>query len=310
MLAVTLGPLALPLPPLLLLGALVVAQGLASRLARRSHRARSDVLNDARHAAVHGPHDTLDNSADATARALRGAQAADAVITAALLGLLAARAAFLAGHAEAYVASPWSVFDVRDGGWQAGAGWAAGLAWLAWRGLRSPALRPALAAGATAGAALWFGLSAVFGPRADAVLPDLALVDHAGGASLTLPQAAQGRPAVVVLWASWCAPCREEMPLLAAAQKREPGLRFLFVNQGEPAATVQRYLASLPFTVDNVLRDERSALGPAVGSPGLPTTVFYDASGRQVDAHFGMLNAAALESRLWPLRAGPVASPK
>jgi len=288
MLAVTLGPLALPMPPLLLLVAVVAAQWLASRLARRP---RGD-------------------DADAAARATRGARAADAVTTAALLGLLAARGVYLAGHVQAYTDSPWSAFDVRDGGWHAGAGLAAGLTWLAWRGLRAPALRPALAAGASAGALLWFGLSAALGPRAGAALPELALVEHTSSAALTLAQAAQGRPAVVVLWASWCAPCRQEMPLLAAAQQRETGLRFLFVNQGESAATVRRYLAGLPYAVQNVLLDERSALGPAVGSPGLPTTVFYDARGRQVDAHFGLLNAAALESRLGPLRAGPVAPPR
>lgn len=283
MLAITLGPLALPLPPLLLLGAVAAAQWLASRLARRPQA----------------------DDADPAAAAARGAQAADAVTTAALLGLLAARGVYLAMHAQAYAGSPWSVFDVRDGGWHAGAGLVAAGAWLAWRGLRAPALRKALAAGAAVGALLWFGLSAAFGPRAGALLPALALVDQAGGAPLTLAQAAHGRPAVVVLWASWCAPCREEMPLLAAAQQREAGVRFLFINQGETEATVQRYLAGLPFTLQNVLRDERSALGPAVGSPGLPTTVFYDARGRQVDAHFGMLNAAALAARLWPLRAGP-----
>lgn len=86
MLAVTLGPLALPLPPLLLLGAVAAAQWLASRLARRPHG----------------------DDTDAAARATRGAQAADAVTTAALLGLLAARSVYLAGHVQAYADSPWS----------------------------------------------------------------------------------------------------------------------------------------------------------------------------------------------------------
>jgi thiol:disulfide interchange protein len=40
------------------------------------------------------------------------------------------------------------------------------------------------------------------------------------------------------------------------------------------------------------------ALGPALGSRGLPTTVFHDAQGRRVDAHMGVLNAAALQARL------------
>ena len=43
----------------------------------------------------------------------------------------------------------------------------------------------------------------------------------------------------------------------------------------------------------------------AVGSRGMPTTLFYDALGRQVDAHVGVLNAAALEGRLQRLRSTP-----
>ena len=52
-----------------------------------------------------------------------------------------------------------------------------------------------------------------------------------------------------------------------------------------------------------VLLDAGSKLGAAISSRGLPTTVFYDASGRQVDVHVGVLNAAGLESRLRALRA-------
>jgi hypothetical protein len=44
--------------------------------------------------------------------------------------------------------------------------------------------------------------------------------------------------------------------------------------------------------------DIGSGLGPALGSRGLPTTVLFDADGARVDAHFGLLNAAALQARL------------
>lgn len=289
MLAISLGPLALPLPPLLLLGAVVSAQWLASRLARRPEPGDADAPDGA---------------------ARRAARTGDSFTTAALLGLLAARTVYVALHAEAYFSAPWSLIDVRDGGWHVGAGLAAGFGWLAWRALQVPPLRPALAAGAAAGALLWFGLNAALAPARGAPMPALEVASLGGAGMLSLPQAAQGQPAVVVLWATWCAPCREEMPLLAAAQAREAGLRFLFVNQGESEATVSRYLASLPYPVRNVLLDARSALGPAVGSPGLPTTLFYDAAGRQVDAHFGMLNAAALEGRLVALRPSPGAAPR
>lgn len=95
------------------------------------------------------------------------------------------------------------------------------------------------------------------------------------------------------------------MPLLAAAQQRETGVGFLFVNQGESASAVRSYLTDQGLPLREVLLDPASALGPAVGSRGLPTTLFYDAQGWQVDAHFGVLNAAALENRLRALREPP-----
>jgi hypothetical protein len=54
-----------------------------------------------------------------------------------------------------------------------------------------------------------------------------------------------------------------------------------------------------------VLLDPGSALGPAVGSSGLPTTLFYDSEGRLQGSHLGVLNAAALEARLRALRRPP-----
>ena len=92
------------------------------------------------------------------------------------------------------------------------------------------------------------------------------------------------------------------MPLLAAAQQRETAVGFLFINQGESAAAVHAYLTDQDRTLHDILLDSGSRLGSAVGSRGLPTTLFYDAQGHRVDAHFGVLNAAALESRLRLLR--------
>ena len=122
---------------------------------------------------------------------------------------------------------------------------------------------------------------------------------------LSLTEAARGRPVVVNLWASWCGPCRAEMPMLAAAQQREPTVAFLFVNQGESPTTVQSFLHQQGFTLREVLLDSGSSLGQAIASRGLPITLFFDAKGRQVDAHFGILNSAALESRLRQLRTAP-----
>ena len=133
-------------------------------------------------------------------------------------------------------------------------------------------------------------------------LSTLSFLDFQGN-PVSLATYKTGRPVVVNFWATWCAPCREEMPVFAEAQRRHPEVRFLMVNQGENAAIVQRYLARENLALQDVFLDPASALGPAVGSRGLPTTLFLDAQGRRVHAHMGALNAAALATQVRRLQA-------
>ncbi len=270
MLSFQLGPLALPLAPVLLAAALLAVSWLASRLAAPAWR----------EAASHQ------------------------IFVAALLGLLAARLVYVGLHAQAYMAEPLAAFDVRDGGWNAPAGILAAVAWLVRCAWRAAPLRRPLAAAAVCGLLAWGATMLIEKMRESASLPAIELTDLASGKTIGLHEAASRRPLVVNLWASWCGPCRSEMPTLAAAQAREGAVAFLFVNQGESAATVNAFLEREQLELAGVLLDPGSRLGPAVGSRALPTTLFYDASGRLVDVHIGLLNAAALNSRLGALRPG------
>jgi len=276
MLSVSLGPLALPVAPLMLLIALIAATMLLRPLVRRANAAGL------------------------------AEQASNALWAAVGVGLVGARIGHLLGHAEAYAALPWAALDLRDGGWHAPTGLVAGIGWLAWRGGRMAPLRRPLALAAAAGLLLWGTANFVWRQIDDARAPALAglrFQTWPEGHQVSLPEAVAGRPAVVNLWASWCAPCRAEMPTLAAAQQRETDIAFLFVNQGERAATVQAYVQREGLALRGVLLDPAQALGPAVGSSGLPTTLFIDARGRTVHAHFGVINAAALRARIAQLRA-------
>lgn len=269
MMSIPIGPLALPAAPLLLLLSTWFAAWLADRMA----------------VAVAPMQTTSRRSAGAV------------LVHAALFGLLVARGAHVALHLAAYGAEPWAIVDVRDGGWNAWAGLAGGLAWVGWQAMRHSSWRKALAAGTAAGLVLWSAGTASLAAMAPRTLPDLMLTDLATGQPVRLHDLAARKPVVLNLWATWCGPCRREMPVLADAQARHPEVVFVFANQGESAEAVRRYLDTERLGLLHVLLDPPSRLGPALGSGGLPTTVFFDRQGRRVDAHLGALNAAALAAR-------------
>jgi thiol-disulfide isomerase/thioredoxin len=218
-----------------------------------------------------------------------------------LLALLVARLAFITVYAEHYREQPWQALDIRDGGFIAWPGVLAALLLGAWQAWRTQPLRKPLACALAVGVFSWgLGSLTLHGLEQGTRLPSLSFRDN-NGATVAL-QDYVGKPLVVNLWATWCPPCRREMPVLAEAQRQHPELTILFVNQGEGQGVVNQYLAAEALGLHNVLLDNGGRLGQHVGSMALPSTLFYNAEGRQVGSHLGELSRASLARALETLK--------
>jgi thiol-disulfide isomerase/thioredoxin len=112
----------------------------------------------------------------------------------------------------------------------------------------------------------------------------------------------EGRPVVVNLWASWCPPCRREMPLLAQTAAAQPDVAFLFVNQGESSETIRRYLARDRLELGHVLLDPAMAVSRHYAAQGLPVTLFLRPDGTLASLHTGEISREALAAGIDGIR--------
>ncbi len=223
---------------------------------------------------------------------LAGAVLFDAVFW----GVIAARLGYIAQWWEDYFATPVSMLAIGDGGYSWWIGVPAALAFAWWRTRTMRVRRPVLAGIAT-GVAAWFTTGLVVGLlHHSPPLPELHLNTLEEQPISLLSY--QGRPTVVNLWATWCPPCRREMPVFEQAQAEFPGVNIVMVNQGESAQQAQAFLESQGLTLSDVLLDPFSRTMHAVGARALPTTLFFDAEGQLVDSHMGELTMASFKSNM------------
>lgn len=102
-----------------------------------------------------------------------------------------------------------------------------------------------------------------------------------------------GRVTVLNFWATWCGPCRAEMPLLDAAHAPDEGVVVLAVNNAEAQATVADFATTLGLTLP-ILLDPGGRLQHQFGVVGYPTTVFVAPDGTVSSVHAGVLTAEQL----------------
>lgn len=182
----------------------------------------------------------------------------------------------------------------------------------------SPRSWPVLAAGVVLGAAIgwviFFGLPARAADTPASTRPP-APTTNLGGFTLGSPapsfdlQSAGGdrvrleqlRGSVVLLnfWATWCAPCRTEMPLLQAVSDRfaGDGLLVLGINFDETSEEVQAYAAELALDFP-LLLDPGGAVQALYGVRGYPTTVVVDRDGNMAAYHIGVLTPDQVDGYL------------
>ena len=122
--------------------------------------------------------------------------------------------------------------------------------------------------------------------------PDLTFRDPDGG-EFTLAEF-EGRPVLVNLWASWCAPCIKELPTLQKleeAQARAGQLGVIAVSQDmAPKASVDAFLKDKAIARFAAYHDADMALSAALGVQIMPTTVLYNAEGKEVWRYTGDLD--------------------
>ena len=103
-------------------------------------------------------------------------------------------------------------------------------------------------------------------------------------------------PLVINLWATWCGPCRKELPAFQAVHDDlGDTVRFAGVNQGDTGGAVTSYLGDVGVTFDQYL-DEDGALSDAFRATGLPVTAIVSAEGTVLTVHSGALTEDALRA--------------
>jgi thiol-disulfide isomerase/thioredoxin len=215
-----------------------------------------------------------------------------------LAGVAAARLAFVYEYRSLYLASPLTILDIRDGGWSPTFGLLGAWMYALYRERRAPTIRRPLRWALALGTVVFFVGTAVLslqGARGQR-LPDLAFTSL-DGKTIQLREF-EGKPTVVNLWATWCPPCVREMPVLHAAQDKQTSVNFVFLNQGEDAALVSRWLEGQRLPLRNVLQDPKRQASAAFQQQGYPTTLFFNAKGELVSSRIGELSPATLNEKL------------
>ena len=120
-------------------------------------------------------------------------------------------------------------------------------------------------------------------------MPAIPFADEKGGpATLTR---FRGKPLMVNLWATWCGPCKAEMPHLDTLASGDDRFRLITVSQDlEGARVIAPYFKEQGFKRLTQYADTQNLLMAELGTETLPTTIFYNAAGKEMWRVYGMMD--------------------
>ncbi len=116
--------------------------------------------------------------------------------------------------------------------------------------------------------------------------PDFSLTSRDG--SVVQLSSLKGNVVLINFWATWCAPCRQEMPLLDAIYQKynHVGFEMLGINVENDAKGAERYLTETPVTFP-ILFDPTGKVSKQYNVKAMPSTVLVDRQGNVRHVHFG-----------------------
>ena len=107
-----------------------------------------------------------------------------------------------------------------------------------------------------------------------------------------------GKPVMINFWATWCTPCRYEMPLFESyAEKFGKELVILAVNLQQPETEISKFSTELNITFP-ILLDSEGKVNKLYRVQGLPTTYFIDRDGRVSNIHIGSMGESQMVNYL------------
>lgn len=135
-------------------------------------------------------------------------------------------------------------------------------------------------------------------PEEKVMAPDFEL-KTLGGKNIKLSDL-RGKVVVMNFYATWCPPCKAELPgFIATAEKyKDKDVQFLFIDVAEKKSDVEKFLKERKYNIDPLMDDESEVFSGLYGLRSFPTTFILDRDGYIAYGNEGFMDEAALKSAI------------